>query len=74
MASPGRRGRGHASAILAELERRLAARGCRKSTLDNERVTGFYRQRGYTQDQLIFMEKWLPPATSGQPATPAGAN
>jgi ribosomal protein S18 acetylase RimI-like enzyme len=75
---PGRRGRGHASAVLAELERRLAARGCRKVNLlielDNERVTGFYRRRGYTQDQLIFMEKWLPPATSGQPATPAVAS
>jgi hypothetical protein len=26
-----------------------------------EPVTGFYRQHGYTEDQLIFMEKWLHP-------------
>jgi hypothetical protein len=24
-------------------------------------VTGFYRRYGYTEDQLIFMEKWLSP-------------
>ena len=63
----GRRGHGYASALLAELERRLAARGCRKVNLlieqDNKKVTGFYRQHGYTEDQLIFMEKWLTPGT-----------
>ena len=61
---PDRRGHGYASAVLAELERRLAAQGCRKVNLlieqDNGRVTGFYRQHGYSEDQLIFMEKWLP--------------
>jgi ribosomal protein S18 acetylase RimI-like enzyme len=75
---PGRRGRGLASAVLAELERRLAAQGCRKVNLlielGNERVAGFYRRHGFTEDQLIFMEKWLPLATGGQPATPAGAS
>ena len=69
---PGRRGQGHASAVLAELERRLGAKGCRKVNLliepDNERVTGFYRRHGYTEDQLIFMEKWLPPDASGRSA------
>jgi ribosomal protein S18 acetylase RimI-like enzyme len=75
---PGRRGHGHASAVLAELERRLAVKGCRKVNLlielDNQQVTGFYRRHGYAEDQLIFMEKWLPPATSGQPATPGRAD
>jgi ribosomal protein S18 acetylase RimI-like enzyme len=74
---PDQRGHGHASAVLAELERRLSAQGCRKVNLlielDNERVTGFYRRHGYTEDQLIFMQKWLPSAPSGQSATPAGA-
>jgi len=61
---PGQRGRGHATALLAELERRLAAKGCRKVNLlieaDNKPVTSFYEQNGYSTDQLIFMEKWLP--------------
>jgi len=73
---PGRRGQGHASAVLAELERRLGAKGCRKVNLliepDNQPVTGFYRGRGYTEDRLIFMEKWLPPGTGGEPASPDG--
>ncbi len=77
---PGRRGHGYASAVLAELERRLAARGCRKVNLlieqDNKKVTSFYSQHGYTEDQLIFMEKWLTPGTSAhQPPQPhAGAS
>jgi ribosomal protein S18 acetylase RimI-like enzyme len=58
---PGRRGQGHATALLAELESRLAARGCRKINLlihpANETVTGFYQRLGYTRDPLIFMGK-----------------
>ena len=73
---PGRRGQGHASAVLAELERRLGAKGCRKVNLliepDNKPVTGFYRRRGYAEDRLIFMEKWLPPGTGSGPASPDG--
>ena len=73
---PGRRGQGHASAVLAELERRLSAKGCRKVNLliepGNKPVAGFYRERGYTEDRLIFMEKWLPPGTGGEPASPDG--
>lgn len=60
---PGQRGQGHATALLAELERRLAAKGCRKVNLlieaDNQLVTSFYEHNGYATDQLIFMEKWL---------------
>ena len=60
---PGQRGRGHATALLAELERRLAAKGCQKVNLlieaDNHSVGSFYEQNGYSTDQLIFMEKWL---------------
>jgi ribosomal protein S18 acetylase RimI-like enzyme len=60
---PDRRGQGYATALLAELELRLAAKGCRKLNLliepENESVTTFYEQRGYSTDQLIFMEKWI---------------
>jgi ribosomal protein S18 acetylase RimI-like enzyme len=65
---PGRRGQGHATAILAELERRLGAKGCRKINLliepGNQPVSSFYQDRGYCEDQLIFMEKWLTLRTS----------
>jgi ribosomal protein S18 acetylase RimI-like enzyme len=61
---PDRRGQGYATALLAELELRLAARGCRKLNLliepENEPVMSFYEQRGYTTDQLLFIEKWIP--------------
>lgn len=64
------RGRGLASAVLAELELRLAMKGCRKVNLlveaDNRQVTGFYQRGGYAEDQLIFMEKWLLPGTGAQ--------
>ena len=60
---PDHRGQGHATAILAELERRLAAKGCQKVNLliepDNQAVSSFYRMHGYAEDELIFMEKWL---------------
>lgn len=73
---PGRRGQGHATAILAELELRLGAKGRRKVNLlierDNEPVTSFYQRHGYAEDQLIFMEKRLPPCAKGAQANPAG--
>jgi ribosomal protein S18 acetylase RimI-like enzyme len=70
------RGRGYASALLAELERRLGAKGCRKVNLliepENEPVTSFYRHRGYAEDQLIFMQKWLPLSANGEPVGQPG--
>jgi len=60
---PDRRGRGIATALLAELERRLRAAGCLKVNLliepDNAAAAGFYARLGYRRDQLLFMEKWL---------------
>jgi phosphoglycolate phosphatase-like HAD superfamily hydrolase/GNAT superfamily N-acetyltransferase len=60
------RGLGLASEVLAELEHQLRLKGCRKVNLlvepDNQQVTGFYRRNGYAEDELIFMEKWLPPS------------
>jgi GNAT superfamily N-acetyltransferase len=62
---PDRRGRGIASALLAELERRLRAVGGPKVNLliepDNAAVAGFYPRLGYRSDELLFMEKWLVP-------------
>ena len=63
--TPDRRGHGIASALLAELERRLLAVGCPKVNLliepENAAVAGFYARHGYRQDELLFMEKWLIP-------------
>jgi uncharacterized protein len=73
---PDRRGRGIATALLAELERRLLAAGCPKVNLliepDNAAVAGFYARLGYRQDELLFMEKWLvaDPASSPRPGQP----
>jgi GNAT superfamily N-acetyltransferase len=69
---PDRRGRGIASALLAELERRLRAAGCPKVNLliepENAAVTSFYTRCGYRQDDLLFMEKWIIPNGPGYPA------
>jgi ribosomal protein S18 acetylase RimI-like enzyme len=58
---PDRRGRGIATALLAELERRLLAAGCPKVNLliepDSAAVAGFYARLGYRRDELLFMEK-----------------
>ncbi len=60
---PDWRGQGLASGLLATVEDRLAAMGCRKINLliepDKGEVVHFYQRLGYTQDDLIFMEKWL---------------
>jgi uncharacterized protein len=79
---PDRRGHGIASALLAELERRLLALGCPKVNLliepDNAAVAGFYTGLGYRRDDLLFMEKWLvpepgPAAIADEPSRPATA-
>jgi ribosomal protein S18 acetylase RimI-like enzyme len=60
---PDQQGRGIATRLLAELERRLLGKGCAKINLliepDNAAVAGFYTRQGYESDELIFMEKWL---------------
>jgi GNAT superfamily N-acetyltransferase len=62
---PNHRGRGIASALLAELERRLRAVGCPKVNLliepGHAAVASFYARLGYRPDELLFMEKWLVP-------------
>jgi ribosomal protein S18 acetylase RimI-like enzyme len=75
---PDRRGQGLASALLATVEERLAALGCRKINLliehDNGQAVTFYQRQGYAQDDLIFMEKWLPLAqgSTAAPGSTAG--
>ncbi len=60
---PDRRGRGIATGLLAELERRLRRAGCRKVNLliepGHAAVASFYARVGYRQDDLLFMEKRL---------------
>ena len=49
--------------LVAEVERRLARKGCAKVNLhvtrENEIVGAFYGGLGYARRDLIFMEKWL---------------
>ena len=56
---------GIGTALMAELEARFQAIGCVKVNLliepDNGGVQHFYDGIGYTRDDLIFMEKTLPP-------------
>ena len=58
-----RQRQGIGRALLAELEARLAARGCRKVNLlvapHNVGVVPFYESLGYRTGELVFMEKWL---------------
>ncbi len=60
---PEWRGRHVARALVSELESRLRARGCTKLNLlveaANATVVGFYERRGFSRDELIFMQKRL---------------
>jgi ribosomal protein S18 acetylase RimI-like enzyme len=51
------------SLLMAEVEKRLKAKGCEKINLlietSNSGVQRFYKQLGYNHDDLIFMEKWV---------------
>ena len=63
--APGSQRNGIGTALMAELEARFRAVGCVKVNLliepDNSGVQRFYDGIGYTRDDLIFMEKTLPP-------------
>ena len=63
--APGSQRNGTGTALMAELEARFRAVGCVKVNLliepDNSGVQRFYDGIGYTRDDLIFMEKTLPP-------------
>ena len=60
---PDRRGEGHGRALMAEVERRLAAIGCPKVNLQvrdtNSAVLEFYARLGYAVDAAVSMGKRL---------------
>ena len=62
---PARRGRGHARALMAELERRLLARGCPKINLqvreENGAALAFYERLGFAVDRSVSLGKRLIP-------------
>jgi len=57
--------RGHARALVAEVERRLRQTGCPKINLQirtaNQGVIEFYRRIGYSIDEVVSMGKRLVP-------------
>ena len=61
--APDRRGDGHGRALMAEVERRLAAIGCPKVNLQvrdtNTAVLAFYECLGYAVDAVVSMGKRL---------------
>ena len=61
--TPEHRGRGHARAIVGEAERLLREAGCPKINLQvrtaNQGVIEFYRQLGYSVDDVVSMGKRL---------------
>ncbi len=63
---PSRQRHGIGRTLLAELERRLRARGCPKINLHvepgNRGVVGFYARSGYQLRAMLFLEKWVDPA------------
>lgn len=66
---PSAQGGGVGSRLMAELERRLIALGCRKVNLhvypDNSAVCPFYEGIGYRSVEMVFMEKFLPVRRAG---------
>ena len=60
---PDHRRRGHAAALMAEVERLLEAAGCPKANLqvrtDNAEALAFYAALGYTQDAAVSLGKRL---------------
>lgn len=61
--SPDHQRRGHARALMAEVERRLEAIGCPKLNLmvrrDNTGVLGFYHELGYDEQSVVVLGKRL---------------
>jgi ribosomal protein S18 acetylase RimI-like enzyme len=61
--APANKGHGLGRLLMAEVERRLRAKGCAKVNLliepANVQAQGFYERLGYNPDALVFMEKRL---------------
>jgi ribosomal protein S18 acetylase RimI-like enzyme len=73
---PRHRRRGHGRAMMAEVQRLLAAEGCPKINLQvrgsNSDAVGFYTAIGFVQDEVLSFGKRLehddqPPGPPGQP-------
>ena len=64
------RGRGIGKALMAEVERRLAAKGCIRAylmvTKDNLEVLEYYRRLGWEPMPVVVMGKNLEPAQEAQ--------
>ena len=62
---PSYQRRGHARAMITEMEQLLRSRGCRKINLQvrdtNQDVIEFYKRVGYTIDPVLSMGKRFPP-------------
>ncbi len=60
---PKRQGEGLGKLMIRQLEDRFRKAGCEKVNLliepTNSAVQAFYERIDYTEDKLIFMEKWL---------------
>jgi uncharacterized protein len=76
--SPAHQGRGIGARLLAELERRLIAKGCPRVNLlvdtDNDGAIRFYERLGYKRDPVFYLGKTIIPNDQGrlpslQPAT-----
>ncbi len=69
--APSRQRRGIGTALMAEVERRLAQIGCSKLNLQvragNAEVVAFYRRLGYDVEERISMGKRLPPSAGPEP-------
>ncbi len=63
--APGHRDRGHARALMAQVERLLLALGCPKINLQirsgNTAVRAFYERLGYVQDEAVSYGRRLIP-------------
>ena len=64
---PAHRGRGHARALMAEIERLLLAAGCPKVNLQvragNAAAAAFYERLGYARDEVVSYGRRLIPDT-----------
>jgi len=62
---PAYRRNGHARQLIAEIERLLCERGCRKINLQvrdtNQQVIDFYKRVGYSVDPVLSMGKRFTP-------------
>lgn len=64
--APDHRGRGIATRLLAEAERRLAQLGCPKAQLmvraENVGVVAMYEKLGYARSEVLVLQRVLPEA------------